>query len=1131
MPENEALPLSAISRRTLLRAAGFGALATAATSGSWFLWDEAAYAAATFNPLRPPATPLAVRSMYLSTWLPGDNLAGTWPTFWSGQVTAITGIVRIDGTAYVFAGAPGTPALAQLPQVSLTYTATQSTYVFSGAGVNLTVTFLSPVDPDSLQRQSVPMSYITVNATSADGASHTVSVYLDISGEWAHGDRTQLISWAEAAVGTQTALSFAPTSPTVLGEHSDQASWGTVVFATDSGTGVTWQIGQDSVVRTNGAAGTLPNTADTGPRAINDRWPVFAFNRSFGAVTTAAPSPTMVLCIGHARTPAVSYQGTNLNPWWMTYWATWQAMLPWFRADYPVALAQSRNLDARINDDAATFYGTNSATAQHYAAICSLALRQAFAGTELVNRNGSPWAFLKEISSDGNVSTVDVTYPASPAYLYASPTYLRLLLEPLLAYVEAGLWPQTFAPHDLGASYPVAGGHNDGGGENMPVEESANMLIMSAAMLARVAPAEASTFISTHYTTLRGWAEYLIINAPDPGNQNQTDDFTGPIAHSSNLALKGIIAIGAMGLIAQMAGNAADTTRYLSAAQGDITTWVTNSQDSGNQHLKLAYDQPGTWSLKYNGYPDRLLNLGLVPDAVATEEATWYASQAGTYGVELDPRHTYTKADWELWTAAFLASHPTTRDLIVERVFSWLGATAQRIPFTDWYDVPSGNQSGFVDRPVVGGMFSMLTLRHTPKGLTGHWAFDEASGTTSEDSSGNGHPLTLSGAATFGAGQSGRALVLTGGSASAGRQVVRTDRSFTVSAWAKLTSTAGFATVVSQDGAVNSGFFLQYSSSDSRWAFARVSGDAAGPSSTRALSTAAPTLNTWTHLVGVYDSSANQLILYVGGVRQNAVAFTTGWLATGHLAVGRGFFGGVAADFFPGSIDDVRTYDYAVSDAGAASIFHGGDNLVAAWPFTETSGTTAADPVGGHTLTITGGAWTGGFSGSALSTNGTSTVGDAGAALLTTTASFSVAAWVKMTDTGGFHTVASQDGTQASGFYLQYSSADGRWAFSRTASDVANAASTRALSATAPMVGRWTHLVGVYDASAGQLRIYVDGVRSGVAAYTGAWNATGHTIVGRAKWNGAPVDYFNGAIDQVRVYSRALSDADVAVLI
>src|SRR5581483_12380945 len=96
----------------------------------------------------------------------------------------------------------------------------------------------------------------------------------------------------------------------------------------------------------------------------------------------------------------------------------------------------------------------------------------------------------------------------------------------------------------------------------MPVEESANMLIMSAAYLARTGAAAAKSFASQHYPILKQWADYLVANALDPGYQNQTDDFTGFIAHSSNLALKGILAIGAMAQIATAAGNPSDSSHY-----------------------------------------------------------------------------------------------------------------------------------------------------------------------------------------------------------------------------------------------------------------------------------------------------------------------------------------------------------------------------------------------------------------------------------------------------------------------------------------------------------------------------------------------------------------------------------------
>jgi len=57
-------------------------------------------------------------------------------------------------------------------------------------------------------------------------------------------------------------------------------------------------------------------------------------------------------------------------------------------------------------------------------------------------------------------------------------------------------------------------------------------------------------------------------------------------------------------------------------------------------------------------------------------------------------------------------------------------------------------------------------------------------------------------------------------------------------------------TAVSQDGGVNSGFYLQYTEPADRWAFSRAAGDTDNPSVYRALSASAPALSTWTHLVG-----------------------------------------------------------------------------------------------------------------------------------------------------------------------------------------------------------------------------------------------------------------------------------------
>ena len=727
-----AAPSAFVARRGLFRLAGAAALAalagpllpdaaSASTAGSpssptgTNLKALAQAAGSTFTPVRPPATPLIVRSPYLSTWQGSDNLAGTWSSFWNGHITALCGIARIDGTPYLFAGSPGLPsgpALTTMSQISLEVTATQSTYVLNGGGVELTVSFLSPVDPNNLRRQSVPFGYVTMQAASVDGNSHTVEVYFDISGEWAHGDTSQNLSWSQTTTGSTVALTNTPTSPSVLAEHGDQASWGTVVVASPNAANLTWQIGQDTVVRAQAAAnGVLLNTQDANqPRPISDDWPVFAFCADLGTVTSSAPSAAFQVVIGHVRTPAVSFLGTDLAPWWTTYWSTWQKMVDWFVADYPSALKSASSLDRRIQTDASNAVGGGTVGDQ-YAAICALALRQAFGGTELVDRGGVPWAFLKEISSDGNVSTVDVVYPASPAYLYLSPSYFQLLLEPLLSYAENG-WIEQFAEHDLGASYPnAAGGVNSSGvdtQEDMPVEETGNMLIMAAALMQRIPARHAAAFAKQHYTIFKQWAEYLLPNALDPGYQNQTDDFTGKIANSVNLAAKGIIGLGAMSVIAGFAGNAADKASYRDTATSYISQWVSLGEDPTNPSLDLAYGDSGTWSLKYNCFPDRLLGLDLVPLGIQTQEAAWYESQASMYGVLLDPRNDYTKADWELWAAAWLADQTAARNSLISGVYGYLENTGNRVPFSDLYVVSNAAQVAFQNRPVVGGMYGLM---------------------------------------------------------------------------------------------------------------------------------------------------------------------------------------------------------------------------------------------------------------------------------------------------------------------------------------------------------------------------------------------------------------------------------------
>ncbi len=203
------------------------------------------------------------------------------------------------------------------------------------------------------------------------------------------------------------------------------------------------------------------------------------------------------------------------------------------------------------------------------------------------------------------------------------------------------------------------------------------------------------------------------------------------------------------------------------------------------------------------------------------------------------------------------------------------------------------------------------------------------------------------------------------------------------------------------------------------------------------------------------------------------------------------------------------------------------------WTFDEGTGTTAADSsANGHTLTLSAGAsWTTGNIGThALKLNGTSTgVATATGPVVNTANSFTVSAWVDLATVSGYETAVSIAGTNVAGFYLGLRGDTGAFSFARLPSDATGTATVIAASG-APVAGTWYHIVGVDDATAGTLSLYVDGQSMGSVAYSGGWAANGNTLIGHGFYNGAQVDYVNGSIDDVQFFSSALSAAQVVAL-
>ncbi|MEV5947572.1 alpha-L-arabinofuranosidase C-terminal domain-containing protein [Streptomyces sp. NPDC051993] len=229
---------------------------------------------------------------------------------------------------------------------------------------------------------------------------------------------------------------------------------------------------------------------------------------------------------------------------------------------------------------------------------------------------------------------------------------------------------------------------------------------------------------------------------------------------------------------------------------------------------------------------------------------------------------------------------------------------------------------------VVGGpAFAASPARGAESSLPAplaHWPFDEGAGTSAADSSGNGRTLTLAGGAKWGAAKSGASSLdlSAGGSASAAAPVVDTAKSFSVAAWVQLTSAAGYQTFVSVDGLAVSGFYLQLRDDTGAFAFTRLPSDATSANGGAAVAgaAAAPVADAWYHLLGVADTAAGVIRLYVNGVLEGEAPYTGGWRATGATAVGRGLFGGAQVDQAHGRIDDVQVFDSALSAADAAAL-------------------------------------------------------------------------------------------------------------------------------------------------------------------------------------------------------------------
>jgi hypothetical protein len=646
---------------------------------------------------RPPVVPLVTHDPYFSIWSMADRLTDVNTRHWTGVDQPLAGLIRIDNVAYRYMGADPRQAPA-MQQTSLEVTPLHTIYTFETAGIRLRVTFFTAAFPNDLDALSRPVDYLTWNIISTDSRPHTVDLLLDASPVIAVDTNDQDVTWGRSMVSGMQVLRVGSRDQRVLNREGDnlRIDWGYFYLAVPDQPGVSLATVSNAIQSFLASGGVAQSDDMDMPREPRNRAAHLAV--AFHVQASPASEVNRHVLLAYDDSYSIEYLGRKLRPYWRRDGQTAAAMLAVSEAQYPHLEETGKHFDAELTSD------LTRAGGKDYAWLATLAYRQTFAAHGFAaDVDDTPMLFPKENFSNGCISTVDVLYPSSPFFLFFNPALLEAQLKPVLEYSALPRWKFPFAPHDLG-TYPLADGQVYGGGElteedQMPVEESANMLIMMDAL----GRAQGNQHLAEKYwPQLTKWADYLLTDGLDPANQLSTDDFAGHLAHNANLSIKAIEGIDAFAQMATKLGKKDIANQYSTSARQMAAQWAVMALDG--DHYKLAFDKPGTWSQKYNLVWDMLLGMDLFPASVRKTEMAFYLQKLNQYGLPLDNRADYTKLDWELWTAT-LSDEPGQFTALMDPIAKWLRETPTRVPLGDWYDTKTAIALHFQARSVVGGVF------------------------------------------------------------------------------------------------------------------------------------------------------------------------------------------------------------------------------------------------------------------------------------------------------------------------------------------------------------------------------------------------------------------------------------------
>jgi hypothetical protein len=605
--------------------------------------------------------------------------------------------VNTGGAAFLDAGiveklpAVNEQIIQKASQQNVEVNATQTVYNFTCGAVDLNLKFISPLLLNDMETLARPVSYISYQVKSTDGKSHNVKVYLGASSDLSVNIPSQEVEATSLKTKDLQLLKVGTTSQPVLKKKGDdlRIDWGYFYVAAKDEANTRQYISENDEA---GIASFLEGKENIAKK-ISGKSLMLNTVINFGSVSTNQKEKFVEL--GYDEIYPVQFFHQNLKPWWnRNGTSTIEQQLELAYNNYSSVIKKCDAFDKELYTKASISGG------EEYAKLCELAYRQSIAAHALVKSPKGEILFLsKENFSNGSINTVDVTYPSAPLYLLYNPEFLKGMLNGIFYYSQSGKWQKPFPAHDLG-TYPLANGQTYG--EDMPVEESGNMVILAAA----IGKAEGNAkYAAKHWKELTKWVEFLSKEGLDPANQLCTDDFAGHLARNANLSVKAIEAIGSYSMLAKMLGKNDVAIKYQLMAKNMAKKWM-QLANSGD-HYALTFNNKNTWSQKYNLVWDKVLDLNIFPKDVAKKELAYYLTKQNEFGLPLDSRKTYTKSDWIIWTAT-LSSTKNEFEQFVKPVYKFATQTTDRVPLSDWHETITGKHVGFQARSVVGGYFMKM---------------------------------------------------------------------------------------------------------------------------------------------------------------------------------------------------------------------------------------------------------------------------------------------------------------------------------------------------------------------------------------------------------------------------------------